>query len=206
MNWGLVVSAVAALAAGPAGTTPEVAFKGAALGLKLEAWRQLPPPPQMNPSAKAVCLGDLEAPPYDRRAPIEARHGVVQCGFSVPGPYRSWDGGHIGDYEYTAGDYYFLDGTLYRIEVVAVAGAEDEIVALLTSKYGRPRTSQTAARTGVGVKVEGVRHEWRQGRQSIVLVSPDLQVDRLTLEFLDLEAAAKLRGADEQAVRPEDRL
>lgn len=199
-------AAIAAPAAQPPAPVAPFAFKGAALGDELAAWRSKGVPAQGDAELLPLCVGDEGAPKIDRRSSAQVAAGVAECGFTKHENYNSWNGGRIGDFEYTAADHYFLQGKLYRIEVVAVRDAEAEMVRLLTAKYGSPKVESAAGSNGLGASIAVTRYLWASQAGKMILTSPDLRIDRLTLTLSDNAGEAEVAKVDQQRSPDADRI
>ena len=190
-------------AAAPHPVLKPFSFKASTLGQSLDEWRAAPPPTESFPNVRPVCLGDQGAPTNDRRTTPQKAANVVQCGYSAPdASYPHWSGGHIGGYDYTAADYFFEEGDLYRIEVVAMIEARSEIVRLLSEKYGAPLTETSVTSNGVGTQIPVTRYVWRSKSGEMVLTAPALRLDRITLILTDKNAEAEIQKID-QSARPD---
>jgi hypothetical protein len=206
------IIAILATSANAAPATPApvpsvpFAFKGSALGDKLDEWRGKAPPAQGSADLVPLCLGDEGAPKIDRRSSAQVAAGVVQCGYTKHERYNGWNGGSIGEFEYTAADHFFLGGRLYRIEVVAVRDAETEIVRLLSAKYGAPKVENATGSNGLGAAIAVSRYVWSSKTGTMTLTSPDLRVDRFTLTISDNAGEAMVTKVDQQRSPDADRI
>lgn len=187
--------------------SPDFGFKGSLLGDSLSKWRKRGVPTESFEGVEPICLGDPGAPKKDRRSFAQKTAGVLQCGYSAPDPtFRYWTGGHIGGYEYTAADYYFLNEKLYRIEIIAIIDSQPELLRLLTAKFGNPAIEHGTFLNGLGAAIPVTTFAWHSTSGKMELTVPAIRVDRLTLVISDNAGEAVIRRADQLASPDRDRI
>jgi hypothetical protein len=186
----------AALLAGVAHGAEPFAFRGASLGMGLEAWRASPLPAQLFHSARAACSSDQDAPralSLDLAA-SEIKGGLVVCSY-MDLATGGWVGQRIEESEFTSAAYYFLNGALIEIELVAVVDAHPAVVDGITGKYGPPRSVQRDIfQTQSGSTFPRVQMRWVAPDEEIVLTTPDLRSDRMTVIYGSVAGMARRRA------------
>jgi hypothetical protein len=178
-----VASPLGALAA----TSPPLAFKGASLGMSLEAWRAMPPPGKLTPNVQATCSSDTNAAGSGLApTPEQRKAGVVLCAylsrygrFSFPEHFALDD-----HYRTTRLRYVFKDDRLIEIRCRAPVGAYLPLEARLKARYGptgklvRDRVSTSAG------SLPRVTQTWSMAQGSVELTDPVPPFSDLGLRFV----------------------
>lgn len=191
---GLFLVGWAALAAGPGFAASPLAFKGAELGMTMEAWRSLSAPAGAGPQAKPICSDDARLA-GDAASPLRAADkpadDVVVCSYGdVYGQDVLLRSIQL-DPAYRALDvrYLFARGRLTEIQFDASIDAYDDVMNLLTKSYGPPTaTIRDSIRSSIG-RLERVRQAWRTPGGTIRLDDPSPTLTGMIVRFVAPEGA-----------------
>lgn len=184
----------ASVATGAFAQPSPLAFKGAALGTTLEAWRTLAPPAGAGPTARPVCSNE---PRIARIAnnPLSAANatsGVVDCSYaSVFGDYVLPHSVQF-DPRFRARNlrYVFRGGKLTEIRFEVSADAYDDVIAWAKARFG-PTSDvvRDSVRTAGGL-LPRVRNTWRTAAGDIIVTDPDEGRTTLSVELSNRSMAS----------------
>ncbi|MGH6957264.1 MAG: hypothetical protein ACREEW_11435 [Caulobacteraceae bacterium] len=192
--WRLIPLVAGLLAAGGAFAAEPLGFGGAQLGTSLSAWRAMAPPTSAGEGARPVCSDDagVQRAASNPLSAAAAKSGEVVCGY----------GAIYGDdvllrslpldasYRAQSVRYLFEGGRLTQIEFTASTDAYDDVVKLLTSRYGAPSsTLRDQMRSPLG-KLARVRQTWRADGGEVELVDPAAGFGDLAVRYVGAAPAA----------------
>ncbi|MGC1302158.1 MAG: hypothetical protein WA840_07275 [Caulobacteraceae bacterium] len=189
----------AALPAQAATPQPQMLdFKGADLGMSLQAWKALPFPGRTNVAASPICTDDPSSARLDLAiSASEKQAGVIGCTY-VFGPADGAGPRHpVPLDDRLSADhvlYKFRGGRLVSISYRTTVDAFDDIVARLTAEAGTPASVQRdQVSTALGTGMPRVRMSWRTPSGTAVLTDPSNQLNRLSVTLTT--AAPNAAGA-----------
>lgn len=170
-----------------AATSPPLGFKGADLGMSLEAWRAMPPPGALTPNVKATCSNDpgaagsgLVPTPDDRKA------GMVLCAYLSRYGRFSFPERFTLDKHYrtTRLRYVFQNDRLIEIRCRAPVDAYVPLEARLKARYGPAgKLVRDKVSTGAG-SLARVTQTWSTPQGSVQLTDPVPPFSDLSLRFV----------------------
>lgn len=184
------VAVTIALLLGATGVLAEPAplsFKGAVLGMTLEDWRSLPPPPGAEPAAVPNCSTDKIVPNLGRvrLSGNEPSSDVVTCSYDdVLGSQLLPRSVLLdGNYRATNLSYLFRGGRLFDIRFDASIDAFADVMAMLKGSHGRPTsTVRDTVQTEDG-QLARVRQIWSMPAGRIELVDPSNDFTKLRVDI-----------------------
>lgn len=189
---GIVVSTFqTASAAGP-----PYDFRGARLGMGLQAFRHL----KLGPAdAKVLCSGDAHALPIIAAAGRKA--GWIYCAYyTYFKPGKIWELAplRVGPTRGTVSFYFFREGGrgeahLFLIKTTIPAQAAPALVEGLSKRFGPPKAKEiTKVQNAFGATFNNLNAAWKNETSSIYLRQRDKRIDEGGLAYWDerLKAAA----------------
>jgi hypothetical protein len=176
---------IGVLAVGSAANAAPLAFKGAELGISLDAWRSLAPPEGVGPDATPACASD---PAIARIAhnPMSARpepNGLETCAYVDLFGDTVLPHTILLDHAYRAGDlqYLFDHGRLSEIRFDAPIDAFSDVMVMLRNQYGAPiSTVRDSVPTPDG-RLARVTDVWRTVDGAVTLTDPSAELTQLSV-------------------------
>lgn len=201
----LIIAAMGlALASGGAACAQDaVDFRGATLGMTLDAWRSGPMPKQLMEEAAPVCSNDSDEPSYlaeEKPDRDDVAAGVVICTYGFPAGY-GFIGQQVGPAEAFKVLYRFYQNRLFEIRITAHVEAAPTFLSSLKDRFGAPTASSKR-------KVYSYISEtttWDRPDASIVVRSPSPQENWMEVVYSD-KAVAQTVAAQAKAGAGADKL
>ncbi|HEY1751974.1 MAG TPA: hypothetical protein VGG29_11965 [Caulobacteraceae bacterium] len=175
LRWAVPVIAMLGLAAQAPAPAAPLGFAGATLGMSLADWKAQPPPADAGPGAEAVCTPQPAA-------------GQVSCGYDSEVGRTALPRALRLDKRYLARGvaYMFNDGRLTEIRFQSSVDAYNDVMAMLTKRYGPPsHTARDSLKSSIG-RLQRVHQVWRTPDGVVTLADPAPTPAALTVR---LEAA-----------------
>ncbi|HEY1562084.1 MAG TPA: hypothetical protein VGF71_14555 [Caulobacteraceae bacterium] len=180
-------------------------FKGARLGITVEGWRSLAPPPGIGPDSLPVCSNELRTEKWAglRLSATEAASGVVACTYASRFGHTVLPHSVTLDTGETVSDLAFLFSRdrLTEIRFEVPVAAYDTVSSRLTSDYGRPRRQFGRAPVGSAGAAPRIRETWRAPQGWVMLTNPSEDPTQASVRYLSRTAPGL---ADELSWNPAD--
>ena len=171
-------------------------FKGYALGMPLDAFKQRPSPANVNGPTRIACSDDPAIQASLGSALTPKFQDEVVCGFQLLRS-RDWEaGGLMLDATHGAVvAFHFFKGGLVQIESEEDAALSDVIAQSLTAQFGQPAgiTNRTSRSLKDEVRTQ-VIETWTNGNHGIVMVAPNIGTNRMSVVYTDLDGFAAMRS------------
>jgi hypothetical protein len=193
----IIVISGAALAAEKAAiksTARPFDFKGVPLEISLDDFRKLPHPD--GGSEHVVCTGDPDArsSSIDSYDATEIKLGVVKCAWANKEKWMVGDAGlSLANTKYAANFYSFSfiadpkDGVkkLFRFEGTSNAAAAQDVIAAITTKFGKPKIVKGSVQNRIGNRFEKTSAIWVNSKSSLSVEDRFTKVDDMEIVMID---------------------
>ena len=202
----LIITAAAAMLMGAAPPPDSYDFKGIRLGATIDELKAIKLDPAVEPGQHFACAGDPDFPASITLPPSNAKIGVVECSL-VEKIGRDWLPASVKlTPELSAWmRVRAYRGRIYQIELHPDLVARFTVERSLRAKLGEPlEVSEDRVQTKTGETFPQRSLMWARGGQAVTMVAPDLQLQKMTVDYLDATASAAVdaaRGAAEASDR-----
>jgi hypothetical protein len=164
-----------------------IGFAGASLGMSMDDWKALTPPPGVGSDAAPVCTPFASA----GSSSAGARPASWSNGETESCDYGARFGRDVlphsiqldPRYRATGLRYLFVAGRMHEIDFNASVDAYDDVVAMLEKNFGAPTlTVRDKVRTSIGF-FPRVRQTWRTSGGNVSLIDPGADPVQLSVRF-----------------------
>jgi hypothetical protein len=172
-------------------------LKGYALGTTLDAFKQMPAPPNAAGAVRVICSDDPATQASLGPALTPRFQGEVVCGFQLLSS-RDWGPGllMLDATRGAAVAFHFFNGSLVQIESEEDAELSDVIAQSLTTRFGQPATiNNRVSRSISDVVRTQIVVTWINGRDVIVMTSPSLGTDRMSVVYTNVKGVAAMQSS-----------
>lgn len=180
-------------------------FKGARMGMTIEGWRSLAPPPGIGPDSIPVCSNELRTAKWAglRLSATEAASGVVACTYASRFGHTVLPHSVTLDTGETVDDLAFLFSRdrLTEIRFEVPVAAYDAVNGRFSADFGRPFRQISRAPVGSAGGAARVREAWRTREGTVILTNPSEDPTQVGVRYVSRTAPV---AADEYAWNPAD--
>ena len=172
-------------------------LKGYALGTTLDAFKQMPAPPNAAGAVRVICSDDPATQASLGRALTPRFPGEVVCGFQLLSS-RDWATGllMLDATHGAAVAFHFFNGSLVQIESEEDAELSDVITQSLTTRFGQPATINNRVFRSISDVVRTqIVVTWINGRDVIVMTNPSLGTDRMSVVYTNVKGFAAMQSS-----------
>jgi hypothetical protein len=172
-------------------------LKGYALGMSLDAFKKRPAPRDLSGGTRVLCSDDPARQAALGPALTPRFSGETVCGFQLLRGGK-WEPGQLM-LDATHGatvTFHFFKGALVQIESQEDAALSDAIIQSLTTQYGQPKQVNKTTSQSISNEIRTqINVTWLNGVDSIVVISPNLGTDRMSLIYTDLKSFAAMQSS-----------
>ena len=170
---------------------PQIGFQGYILGQTIEESKAIPLPKSNYGERSLRCTNDSDRPSHLSQTQADAAIGVTRCWpTEIIGSGRVRSGLPVGPEANATTELWFRGDHLYMIETIYDEFHSLELRDALVLKYGRPASETTSdIQNGFGAHFPQSMIVWRVGASGIRMITPDLNIRRMSVTYYDSKAA-----------------